>query len=334
MSESAAFSDLGIGTGFKPSSERLIGEREERLENVSGVIPFGISFLDDALSGIFRNDLILIGSKTGAGKTQLASIIAMNAARMGKRVHFMALEAESREIERRMYYQNIVSQYYALKARPPIKFSYIDWYMGKLDDEIERLKNEWGLPDVTLPTLNTFYRTQDFTAQDFQRIFFAIKDETDLVIVDHLHYFDMETENENRELKQIVKAIRDCALISNKPIVLIAHVRKTDRGSKSICPTIEDFHGSSDVGKIATKAIMIAPDYSAPATERFPTFFRILKCRLDGSRSRYAAASGFSVTKQSYEKDYLLGRFNFDSSDFLGISNSEIPDWAVSAKRS
>src|SRR5207302_723892 len=80
-------------------------EREERIEEGERLLTFGVEFLDLMLGGIALFDLILIGAKTNRGKTELATIIAtMNAAR-GKRVHYIALEAEDIEIERRTKYK-------------------------------------------------------------------------------------------------------------------------------------------------------------------------------------------------------------------------------------
>jgi replicative DNA helicase len=55
---------------------------------------FGVTYLDAALKGICPNDLILIGATSGAGKTELCAQIARINAKLGKRVNYIALEAE------------------------------------------------------------------------------------------------------------------------------------------------------------------------------------------------------------------------------------------------
>ncbi len=53
----------------------------------------------------------MLGAKTGIGKTALATITALHNCQQGKRVHYFALEAEEREIERRMKFQIIADLY-------------------------------------------------------------------------------------------------------------------------------------------------------------------------------------------------------------------------------
>ena len=71
-------------------SEGIKNEREERLKNAKENLSFGVPFLDDSLGGIYKNDLILFGAKTGIGKTQLATLVAKKNAGLNKRVHFFA----------------------------------------------------------------------------------------------------------------------------------------------------------------------------------------------------------------------------------------------------
>lgn len=315
-------------------SSRVLKEREERLKNGANCIPFGVGFLDDALSGIYPDDLILLGAKSGQGKSQLSMLIALNAARLNKRVHFFALEASEYEIERRIKYQYISDAFFAQPKKPFVNMNYMDWHYGKLDHALDVIEDDAAKRMAELKSLKVFYRTDAFTAEEFQRIFLGIKDETDLVIIDHLHYFDIEDDNENRAIKKIVKTIRDCALIANKPVVLIAHVRKIDKRFKQLIPDLEDFHGSSDIGKIATKAITIAPNFDEQTLKHRGTYMQVLKCRVDGTRTRSVALIGYNFQAQRYEPNYHLGELNSDGSEFTALPENKIPPWAKSARAS
>ena len=44
---------------------------------------FGIKYLDDKLEGILQGDLILLGARSGAGKSTIADIIATHNAQNG-----------------------------------------------------------------------------------------------------------------------------------------------------------------------------------------------------------------------------------------------------------
>ncbi|MDX2244314.1 MAG: DnaB-like helicase C-terminal domain-containing protein [Leptolyngbyaceae cyanobacterium bins.302] len=329
--------ELKLLDGLKRFSDRIIEDRQNRRNLNPKCLSFGVDFLDEALGGIFSNDLILYGAKTGMGKTALAALTAVANAAAGKQVHFFALEAEPNEIERRMKYQILAEMFFKVlrKDFPSIHLNYMDWHYGKFEDQLGKFEEEIELLMESLfPNLWTFYRTGEFTPLDFEKQFLAIKDQTDLTIIDHLHFFDMEDENENRALKYTVKKIRDLAIISGKPIVMVAHMRKSDRKLKQIVPGLDEFHGSSDIAKIATKAITIAP---CPTEEgcgnRWPTYLRAAKCRVDGSRTKYVGLVGFNADLNKYEPNYYLGKLNPAEDEFKPIDSiNDLPYWAKSAR--
>lgn len=323
---------LKLYGNLRSADERMREERGPRIQNGSQRLTFGVGFLDDAFGGIYPNDLILLGAKTGFGKTQLVTLMAMHSARMGKRVHFFALEAENYEIERRLKYQRLSDLFYADPNRPRIYLNYMDWYYGLFDQELAPYEEQIQAEGSLCPGLKTYYRDGDFTAETFERLFLGIKDQTDLVIIDHLHYFDSDDENENRALKNIVKKIRDCALIAGKPIILVAHIRKSDRKQKQLIPSLEDFHGSSDIGKICTKAVTIAPCFNGQDKKQRPTYFQILKCRADGTRTSTVGLCAYNFSSQRYEQNYFIGRVNETDNEFTAFGANEIPFWAKKSR--
>lgn len=318
------------GAMFVASPERLVGERAERLSNGRELLQFGVQFLDDALVGLGKRDLILIGARTGRGKTQLASIIAMQNCRNGKKVHYFALEAEDREIERRMKFQAIADMYYRDYVGDKIGLRYLDWYHGKLDYVLGRFEAQADEQLAgTLKNLHTYYRIDSFTGEDFARHLDAIREETDLVVLDHFHYVDTEDKDDNRAHKRIVKQIRDGVLRAEKPVVVIGHVRKGDPRNATLLPSEEDFHGSSDIIKIATKAIMLAPDYATEtgSSSLFSTYMQIVKCRQEMALTRYVARMNYDIRTDSYDTFYALGRLGDGGREFVGLDREEWPTW-------
>lgn len=332
MSRERSVDSIGLTDGIESFDARVVRERKGRLENGAKGTSFGIDFLDDALGGLYPNDLVVVGAKSGIGKTQLGTLLALSNAKAGRRVLYFALEAEENEIERRIKYQVISDRFYKLPRRPPVRMSYIDWYYGKLDQHVFELEEQYDMEPEHFPTLHTYYRRGSFDVKDFERIFLGRKDEFDLFVIDHLHYFDTTDENENRAVKNIVKKIRDCALIGGKPVVLIAHVRKSDRKAKQLIPDLEDFHGTSDIGKIATKAIAIAPCYEGSTQIHKPTYFAVTKCRVDGTRAFAAATLAFNIQSQRYEPGYYTGSFNYDLTEFKPDTMPDVPWWATRAQ--
>lgn len=326
---------ISIGPQFKPYGERITGERKQRLADAPKTLSFGVRFLDAALGGIFLRDNVLLGAATGAGKTTLASVIAETNAEQGKHVHYFALEAEDGEIERRIKFR-VLSQlaYKTFAGRmQPGRMNYLDWYNGKLEDLIGKYEDDADrLLAQKYKTLHTYYRVRDFTAQDLEKTFLAIQDETDLIVVDHVHMIDHDDDSENRGMRNIVKSLRDTAIEVGKPTVVVAHLRKRDNRSKAILPSIDDFHGTSDIAKICTKAILIAPafDQENPSPHLWGTYIHPAKCRQDGTRTRYVGLVSFNVHTGRYDDAFDLGLFERGGEEFRYLDSAKYPAWARS----
>ncbi len=329
--------DFDFGMRFATAIERLADEEQERRELAARELRFNVQFLDDAMGGILPNDLIVLGASTGSGKTALATLIAQENAKQGKRVHYFALEAEPKEIERRIKYRLLVD---ILFEQHPhgigVPLNYRDWYRGKLDAHLapfrqeaeRRIRAQYG-------TLITYYRGNSFTSSELERLLRAIQDETDLVIVDHLHYVDADDSlNENAAYKQIVKRVRDASLTTGKPVILIAHLRKRDRNSKALVPDIGDFHGSSDITKIATKCILLAtaPRRDGQAHNLWGTLMHVPKDRMDGSLRHYVGATLFDTQTGGYQDKYSLFRLGPGAEKLEEIQKHEYPHWARRAQ--
>lgn len=296
-------------------------------------LSFGNAYLDKALGGIFADDLVIVTARTGGGKTELVTQIAMSNARTGKNVHYFALEAHAGEIECRAKFKMLAQAF----------FSQMDWrgygdtpnYQEWLHNKQEGLvgKFEAEVDEILakeLSTLHVFYRDGAFDVTSFEGNMNKISRETDLVIVDHLHYFDFNSDNENLDLKRTVKQIKDVTAFYRKPTVLVVQLRKADKRTRGLLPDIEEIHGSSDVSKIATKIIATAPakDQERREPHVFPTYFRVLKNRTDGSRCYYTALSGFDARRNTYSKDFILGELSSDDTGFKRIEGHEYPSWA------
>lgn len=312
---------------------------EKELELVraraNSLMSFGVAFLDRALEGIARTDLILVGAPTGAGKTELVTHIAASNAYARKRVLFFPLEAEYCEIQGRIRFKLAAQRYNADRRAGKVKgdnLTYRKYYYSRLPDELKcYVTDVHDFMKEKFSTLHTRYRDHEFTVENLQRDLLALKDQTDLVIVDHLNYFDSDEPNENRAVSEIVKRIRDLALLSGLPIILVAHVRKQDRKNKILVPEIEDFHGTSNIFKIATKAILLSPDREPPDDPwRVNTYFRVAKFRVDNSVANYVARCVFNREFNKYESKFVLGKLSEDGRMFVPIEDkAKMPEWAL-----
>ncbi len=325
-------SEIGASVDdFEPAPARLVGERQERMEQGKKRLRYEVSFLDDYLRGIAPHDLILLGAPSGMGKTDLALNIAASNAMAGRRVHYFALEAEPRELERRTKYALISRRMYETRHEHRDRMNYTDWYLGDLEGICGEY-NAWADEVILkqLSKLQTYYRGAEFTAETLERKVQEVHERSQLIVIDHLHYIDIDSddENENRSIGGVVKKIRDISLRIGVPILLVAHLRKRDPRAKQIIATLDDFHGSSNITKIATQAIAIerAVGIDSDKWWKAPTFMSVIKDRRGGA-CPFTALSWFDRRTKGYGKAYSLGRIS--SSQWEEVGARENPSWAA-----
>lgn len=313
-------------------AEDLAGEEVERYAECLRRLSFGVKYLDVSLNGIRAGDLIIVGARTGIGKTDLVTSIALVNALCGHRVALFALEAERREIGRRLKYRWLSQKVFAARAGSQ-RMNYMDWRDGELRDltgpfeeEAEHVLSE------RLRTLTPWYRNGGFSVDDFLEIAEDVHGDFDVLVLDHLHFLELDGVNENRAMKEALQRISDFAVRTGKPIVLAAHLRKSDRRVKTLLPSIEDFHGSSDVPKIATKAVMLAPavDRTSPLPYLAPTYMSAVKCRRDGARTRHVGLVNYDWRTCSYVEDFQIG---VEKKGGEAIELLKIDDWPAWAHR-
>jgi hypothetical protein len=318
---------------IKSAPEAMIGEKAKREENALRRLSFGVSYLDDVFGGLFPNDVILLGSYTGRGKTELAVHIALFNVLQKKAVYFFALEAEPLEIERRIKYQIIADKFFKHRAEFPktLHLNFPDWYTCKYGNVLDGLEEQADEEMQNLCSLHTYYRTYgDFRVEDFSRLAMAIQDRADLIILDHVHFLDSDLE-ENSALKDQVKKIRDDALLLGKPILLLAHLRKPQFKGKALVPDIADFHGSSDLTKIATKVFTIGQGSNIHSESNLDcTFFHASKNRLNGSVNKYVGVMTFDNERRKYQDFYCIAKLDRSHENLEFLSASQKPRWAKS----
>lgn len=323
---------LSESLGFKGPRARLAGERDQRLAMRDRVIPFGVNFYDRALGGIAPTDVLLIGGESGKGKTELMRIIAQHNAAAGRRVHQFVLEGDKAEIERRMKYPLLVKRVLdeVGGARHYPRLNYLDWSYGRIDDITGR--HESAVDEeiaTTYAGLQTHYPEDDFTIDHFDRAVRRIAGDTDLVTLDHFHFLDFG-DRELQGAKAAIKRIRRLNQDTGIPIVVLAHLRKGDKARPRMIPTLDDFHGSSDVVKIATKVITLAPASDRPSKDplMWNTYLANPKCRVEGARARYAACVAFDARTRTYADAFTLGTVNPSGDKFEEVPADKVPPWA------
>jgi len=320
---------MGLGLGdFSKIMPANIGFQASPVKQ-DAQAKFYVQGLDDA-TRILREDLIIIGGTTGFGKTQLATSMAVNNAKNGFKVCYFALEAFKHEIEFRIKWQHMTQEWYKYNNE---YISYINWLSGDYVNHKELSEIETRVAERLEIDLgdNLYIRYRDnekYSVQNFENELGSVA-EFNLLIIDHLHYFDFDNPNELIAIKETIKKIRDLTLIYKVPIVLISHLRKRASMSKTLCPDLDEFHGSSDITKVATKVITIsrANDKEQPEPWLHPTYFRICKDRYDGSLSRFLFEVMYSSKTQCYQNRYNLETLDMSGEKSREIERQHMPYW-------
>lgn len=317
---------------FSSAADESRNEWDLRRKGIK-TLRFGVDYLDDATRGILPDDLVLMSAASGAGKTQLCVNTALANLEDEKIVHYIALEAGEYEIMRRLKFAAVAERFFADSARPRLgrKFNFTDWYLGIFAKELALYEEEAAAYcEVAYKKLMLYHKGDKFGVTELIASVLECAGETDLILIDHFHYFDLEEVNENAAAKDIAKCLRDLIHSEGKPVILVAHLRKKHGGiDDELVPGMEEIHGGSDIYKIATKVITLAP--GRPTSEGgMETFFRICKSRIDNSVNRYCGLEYFSPKAGGYERQkYKIGwadckrRTGFDE-----IAGELYPYWA------
>lgn len=332
----------GLSAYAKPSSD-WFDEAIDYLDNIEGKLLFtGISFLDDSTSGIRPDDMLVITSRTGVGKTQVLNNIARSIAKTGKRIGHFALEAFKGEMELRILFQEVLRNYHADPNKPQLgTIDFRMWMAGQYPELKKYRPSKEQLKKDSDNILLLYKQTSKYTMKNLEKDMLSQANNVDLFIIDHLHYIDRDGKDENAAIQEAVQSIRDINLSLNKPVILAAHVRKQmeRRKDRALIPEIEDIHGSSDTSKNSTIIFTLAQLFGideekvpvkqlAGAGYGQPTIMKFVKDRISGSaRTGYAAATFF--TRGNYHKNYVLGELsNFDT-EWRPVENR--PVWAKNA---
>jgi hypothetical protein len=319
---------------LEPSLVRLEGEEDERKALKGKGMSLGVTYLDEAIGGLIEGDVLLVGAPPGAGKTQLITRIAEHNSEAGRRVALFALEARVREVERRVKYRYITEAAWSSGIRVQ-GWSFQDWMQYEIPEAVQFEEMAQQKAMMTLKNLQTYYRDHgEFGVKELKRTFRAAAKDADLLILDHIHYVDVEGRNENAEYKLVIKALKDLSSSCKIPIVVVAHLRKKERGRKApVISSLDDFHGTSDLVKIATHVVTLGrtkverEDWGGPKPLGYPTYMRVLKHRTgDGVRVWNTAVTFFHNGK--YEEQYAIGEMKEFDTQWEGCSP---PAWTKNA---
>lgn len=217
-----------------------------------------IKNIDDLTLGMTGGELIVISGPTSAGKTQLTTMIAYNIAAHGDKVLFVTMEMTKGQMTDRF-------------------MSASETDLSELDPGIIEYQKESDLAALDIP-----YLVGD-----------SVKDGCKLIVIDHLHYFGGDDDNQAQALGRIVKDFKQSAVKYDVPIILICHIRKLQSEGKK--PTANDLRDSSLIGQHADQIIMVWRDNRPDAKDATLVEVTNWKNRLRGLHSGKRKRSFYAV---------------------------------------
>lgn len=259
-----------VEAGYKPFNE-LLNEEFIELENMqtSGClsgIPTGFKSLDEVITGLKKNDLIVIGGQPASGKTAMAMSIMLNVAvDQNLPVLYISLESSALELSKRI-----------IRMRSGISGEKLDG-AGKLEpNEWEQLEYKMkGVenapifieerPDLTIGHIRNIVRTQ------------IEKNGIRLVIIDYMQLIKGRVDcriNREQEMSSISRELKSLAKECQVPIVAISSLSRqlsnrqnTNSNSR---PQISDLRDSGSIEFESDVILLLYPrDFPGLAGDDF-----------------------------------------------------------------
>lgn len=330
------------------SDNPFMQEYLDRKRKALMAFPSGVPYVDDCIGKIRPCDLVILTAKTGIGKTEILATIAMSAAAAGKKVAFFALEAEQLEIHRRVSYRKFAQKFFEKRGEYPkeMRLDYTSWLLDEYD-HMEELNLSVAAEMLSETEGIQFYNPNiaRFTKEDFTSVYEEYVKEADLIILDHIHYITRkERVNEYDHIQDMVFTLKDLINRHEVPLVAAAHIRKEERGAKTILPTLDEIHGASDIAKVANHIFSFGPAYSLPCkdnpknTVKPPvgsTLCRLLKTRTGRSGAdRYAALMRFNLETKTYDPEYVPYHTDKSCEHLYPMKYQEFEHWMSAARES
>jgi len=235
---------------FITFGDLLVEAQEERASiSLDNMCKYWIDILDDYLWWIGNSELVLVWAYTGVGKSDIAYNIALTNASRGKKVLMFTLEWDIYEMAYRYLQRGINKDWGTNVSTTDYRFNITD----NTDRETKIISStDQGILDNIL----VFKKSKIPNVDELIKYITEFRDSADMIVIDHLHYLDLSSwGSEQQELGRVMRALKTTTDIIRKPIVLVSHLRNNKDKDKD--PTIFDFHGSSNIGKEGTTAILL-----------------------------------------------------------------------------
>jgi replicative DNA helicase len=234
------------------AAEQVLGDIRKRMEQGSPMgTQTGFRRLDEITGGFRPGEVVIVGARTGMGKTSFAIDVALHAARTVP-VKFFSLEMAKKQIipKALSFYSNV-----NLKRTINADLSEAEFLNhAAAVDELRKLRLYMEF-EANLKIQEIYAEACAFTA----------KHGAGLIVIDHLHYLRTDGknyENRNNELGKITHALKELAKKLDVPILLLSQLNRTvDRATaKDKKPKLSDLRDSGNIEQDADMVWFIHRD--------------------------------------------------------------------------
>lgn len=202
------------------------------------LIPTGISSLD-AMTGLERGGLTLIGGRASMGKSALASAIGHTVASNGFDVQFYMMEMSRRQLAARFLSMDL--------AQNGATIPYKDIYQKKGLSEMDVDRIRGAIPN--LPSIY-FDDTPRLTVTDIMARSLSRQSKPDLVIVDYLNimsFADCVGDRHDQVMGYAAASLRDFAKRNNLAVILLCQLNRESEKRGDNVPKISDLRDSGEL---------------------------------------------------------------------------------------
>jgi replicative DNA helicase len=219
-------------------------------------IETGYGDIDNALGGLQRSDLILLGGRPGSGKTSLGLCMAYNAALRGSKVAIFSLEMGRRQLMRRMV---------SMASKVDLQRLRSGWINEQEWDTIMRKASD--LSQLSIQVNDTAANPIASMRSQLRRVAQQMGG-LDLVVVDYLGLIggDGESDSENRvqEVSKISRGLKLLAREFDVPVLALAQLSRAVEQRNSKRPQLSDLRDSGSLEQDADVVLFLyREDYYA-----------------------------------------------------------------------
>jgi len=239
------------------------------------IISYGYQWLDDKLSGIFPGQLVLVGGESGVGKSLFVIGIVY---KCKKPTAVFVLEERLEDYGKKALYFEIGK---IRKSESKKQYPWNAYVRGELNGDPQFQEFVARAHENMKGDYPKFQKMDGMATIDVleerlrQLSWLGIK----LVLIDHLHYFDLMTKESSKAdyIEHIMIRLRMAAIKFNLAIIIVAHYRKLN-GNR---PTLDSFKDSISIVQNASTVINIwrNREEGADEKEKYKTQFIIPKSR-------------------------------------------------------